>query len=247
MKTVDKALSVLDQFSLSQTEIGLSELSRMAGLDKAATRRLLVAMMQHGFIEQVDETRKYRLGHGFLRLARIREATVPVTRAAQDVVDWLVGQVNETAHVSLPSPAHMVSVAHHLPNRAHRINIEPGEAVMYHATSSGLAYMAFSKPETIAPLLALPRPVFAKDTITDKRALLAALDQFRALGYAHSRESYEADVASVAMPFYREAGDPTGCVALALPKADLTDARMRELLPVLRQAVARIEQALTGF
>ena len=83
MKTVDKAFSVLDQFSLTRTEIGLSELSRMAGLDKAATRRLLVAMSKHGFIEQSAETRKYRLGHGFLRLARIREATVPVTQAAQ--------------------------------------------------------------------------------------------------------------------------------------------------------------------
>ena len=32
MKTVDKAFSVLDQFSLENTEIGLSELSRMAAL-----------------------------------------------------------------------------------------------------------------------------------------------------------------------------------------------------------------------
>ena len=102
MKTVDKALGVLDQFSLENREIGLSELARMASLDKAATRRLLVAMAKHGFIEQSAETRKYRLGHGFLRLARIREATVPVSRIAQEVTDWLVGETNETAHVSLP-------------------------------------------------------------------------------------------------------------------------------------------------
>lgn len=115
MKTVDKALSVLDQFSLEKTEIGLSELSRMAGLDKAATRRLLLALAKHGFIEQVAETRKYRLGHGFLRLARIREATVPLARAAQEVADWLVEQTGETAHVSIPGKTGMTTVAHRMP------------------------------------------------------------------------------------------------------------------------------------
>ena len=109
MKTVDKAFSVLDQFSLTRTEIGLSELSRMAGLDKAATRRLLVAMGKHGFIEQSAETRKYRLGHGFLRLARIREATVPVIQAAQEAVDWLMQETNETAHASLPGAKGMTA------------------------------------------------------------------------------------------------------------------------------------------
>ena len=91
MKTVDKAFSVLDQFSMENTEIGLSELSRLASLDKAATRRLLVALSKHGFIEQSADTRKYRLGHGFLRLARIREATVPIVRAAPGSVRLACG------------------------------------------------------------------------------------------------------------------------------------------------------------
>ena len=47
MKTVDKAMTVLGQFSLENSEIGLSELSRLACLDKAATRRLLVALGKH--------------------------------------------------------------------------------------------------------------------------------------------------------------------------------------------------------
>jgi len=247
MKTVDKALSVLDQFSLSNTELGLSELSRMAGLDKAATRRLLVAMAKHGFIEQSVETRKYRLGHGFLRLARIREATVPISRAAQEVANWLAEQTNETAHLSVPGPHGMTTIAHKLPNRAHVINIIPAQVLYYHATASGLAYLSFATEETATALMAMKRDKITQETLTAKPELQKAMQQFRAQGYSRTRNTFESDVASIAMPFFREAGDPTGSIALAVPKAELTDARRDALLPLLREAVTRMEIALTGL
>ena len=89
MKTVDKAMTLLRQFSLDRLEIGLNDLSRMTGEDKAVTRRLLLSLAKHGFVEQDPDTRKYFLGPGFLALARLREATVPMVRAAQVVSEWL--------------------------------------------------------------------------------------------------------------------------------------------------------------
>ncbi len=70
-------MSLLRQFSLDKTEIGLNELARMTGQDKAVTRRLLRSLIDHGFIEQTPESGKYSRGQGFLSLARIREATIP--------------------------------------------------------------------------------------------------------------------------------------------------------------------------
>lgn len=247
MKTVDKALSVLDQFSLTQTEIGLNELSRMAGIDKAATRRILVALAKHGFIEQSDSTRKYRLGHGFLRLARIRETTVPIARATQEVTDWLVMETNETAHASIPGQYGMTTIAYRLPRRGRVITIEPAEILYYHATASGLAFLSFATDETAKGILNLKREKITKETVTARAELLRIMKQCRQQGYARTHNTFEADVASLGMPFFRDKGDPAGCVALALPKDDLTDARREELLPVLREAVVRIERALTGL
>jgi DNA-binding IclR family transcriptional regulator len=247
MKTVDKAFSVLDQFSLEQTEIGLSELARLAGLDKAATRRLLVALTKHGFIEQVAETRKYRLGHGFLRLARIREATVPLVKAAQDVADWLIEQVNETVHLSVPGTQGMTTIAHRLPKRGNVVQIEPSEVLYFHATASGLVYLAFCCPETQARLLSLDRQQITEATVTDRATLEQMASEFRAQGYSLTRNSYETDVSSVAMPFFTDGADPAGAIAIALARNDLTEARRDALLPVLAEAVARMEKALTGL
>ena len=77
MKTVNKAMLLLRQFTQEQLEIGLSEFARMTGEDKAVTRRLLVALMENGFIEQNPETRKYFLGSESLALSRRRRWAVP--------------------------------------------------------------------------------------------------------------------------------------------------------------------------
>lgn len=246
MKTVDKALKVLEQFSLERPELGLSELARLADTDKAATRRLLLAFSKHGFIEQSAETRKYRLGTGFLRLARIREATVPMARAAQEVVDTLLEAVDETVHISVPVATSMATIAHRLPRRGNVINIEPTEALPYHATSSGLVYLAFASTETCMRVLQLQRLAVTASTLVKKQDILDKLSQIRDLGYACSYNSFEAGVASIAMPFFNKQSDPAGAVSIALPDTHLTSARTKELLPPLRSAAKQMETALKG-
>ena len=246
MKTVDKALAVLDQFWLEKREIGLNDLSRMAGLDKAATRRLLVALGKHGFIEQSEETRKYRLGVGFLRLARIREATVPVAAAAQEVADWLLEQTQETVHVSLPGPMGMTMIAHCLPRRSHLINIVPSELLLYHATASGLAYLSAASEDTVARILALKRDKVTDQTVTGKADLIKLINQFRTMGYSTSGASFDAEVASIAMPFGKVGGDPMGAISIPLFVSDMTPERIEVLLPLLRTAVSKLERAVSG-
>ncbi|WP_342075104.1 IclR family transcriptional regulator [Yoonia sp. SS1-5] len=247
MRTVDKAFTVLNQFSLSNKEIGLSEMARMTGLDKAATRRIFVALMKHGFIEQAPETKRYMLGHGFLRLARIREATVPVSQIAKNVVTWLVGQTNETVHVSVPGPQGMTTIAHELPNRGRVVNIIPAQILNYHATASGLVFLAFATEETAERILSLKREKITPETITSKTDLKRQAEQFRSQGYSQTRNTFEGDVASIAMPFFSEPGDPTGSIAIALPTSEMTPARCEILIPQLKEAVRQIELALTGL
>ncbi|WP_292300165.1 helix-turn-helix domain-containing protein, partial [Mesorhizobium sp.] len=57
-----KAVSLLELFTLQESEIGLSDLARRAGLDKATARRLLMALAAHRLIEQEPHSRRYRLG-----------------------------------------------------------------------------------------------------------------------------------------------------------------------------------------
>ena len=83
MQTIEKGLSLLQLFSEQRPEMGLTEMARYSGFDKATTRRFLLALKKHGFVEQNAVTRAYRLGPGILRLARVREAVSPIARRSR--------------------------------------------------------------------------------------------------------------------------------------------------------------------
>ena len=247
MKTVDKAMSLLSQFSMENNEFGLSELARAADLDKAATRRLLVALSKHSFIEQISDTRKYRLGPGFLALARIREVSVPVAKAAQETVDWLSAEVGETSHIAVPELSSMVTLAFRMPSRGNIINILASQKLPYHATASGFAFMAFASDETRKRILGLKREKLTDDTLVTKDEISERIEETRTNGFSFCRNMLEDGVASIAMPYLLEGGDPVGTVAIAVPDASMDSARRTSLITPLREAVGRLERSLTGL
>lgn len=246
VKTVDKAMSLLRQFSLEDPEIGLNELARRTGEDKAVTRRLLISLCKHDFLEQNPETRKYRLGHGFLSLARLREATVPMTKATRVVSRWLSAKANETVHVGIPGAEGMLTVSYMLPPRGNVINLRPAERFPYHASASGLAFLAFCTPDTRDRLLRLDREKVTRFTVTEQDALLDQIGAAQQRGYALTRHTVEVGVSSIALPFFAQGEDPAGTIAIAVPDVSLDQTRQVELAGLLRIAVEKLELALTG-
>ena len=52
----------MNYFSLQQPEIGLSDLARLAGMNKATVYRHMSELAAQGFVEQTQSGRTYRLG-----------------------------------------------------------------------------------------------------------------------------------------------------------------------------------------
>lgn len=246
MKTVDKAMTVLNQFSIDRTELGLSELARLAELDKAATRRLLVALARHGYIEQSTESRKYRLGSGFLGLARVREATVPLAKAAQETCNWLTEATDETTHISVPMSEYMSTIAYALPRRGNIINIIPAQPLPFHATATGYAYLATATDSALKTALGVKRERHTKHTLVRRTDVLSTVAATRDRGYAQCSNLFEDGVTSIAMAFFADSVEPIGTISIAVPGDRLNDDRVQTLLTRLRSAIARVEAAITG-
>ena len=147
MSTVAKALELLDLFTRSRPQVGLSELARMAVLNKATCFRLVSDLCASGLVEQVEATKEYRLGPALLRLAALRESHVPMRDAALPVLQALAHEAGETAHLSLLVGGELRPLAHAYSNaHASRITMEDVQVFPFHATSSGMAVLAFQPP-----------------------------------------------------------------------------------------------------
>ena len=144
MGTVSKALSLLDILAGPEARLGLTEIARASGFDKATTRRLLVELKANGLVEQDDTSRDYMLGPSLLRLGRLREARFPFARIADPVVRALAEATGETAHASEYGGGVLASVAVQASDKSNRVIVNLGERLPLHATASGLAVLAAS-------------------------------------------------------------------------------------------------------
>lgn len=217
MGTVDKALKLLDFFSVERSEIGLSELARLAGYDKATARRLLVALAKHGFVEQDAYTRAYRLGAGPVRLARIREACFPLAQTAVPIVRDLARQTGETVHLSEFSAGSLITVHVEDSIHANRVYVDPGQVLPLHSTASGIAYLAFCGEEADRLIGAGPLTAHTSHTITDPREIAEAVRAAARRGYSIGDQGFEEGVFSVAAPILGPDGLAIGTLAVASP------------------------------
>jgi DNA-binding IclR family transcriptional regulator len=246
MSTVGKAISLLEHFTLKEPEIGLSDLARKSGLDKATARRLLVALAEHRLIEQEPQSRRYRLGAGLSRLARMRDAHLPFVRVAAPLVRELAQETGETVHLSEFSAGALLTVHVELSAKANRVSVDVGQILPLHGTASGIAFLAFSRPETVEAFLDKPLAAFTPHTMTSRDRLMDALRLAAARGYSRSAQGYEEGVHSVAAPILGSDGYPLGTLAVASPVSRIDDALADRQGQAAREAGAKISAHLTG-
>lgn len=248
MGTTSKALSLLDLFSQSTQEIGLSELARRSGFNKATVHRLMSDLAAHGFVEQTGTAREYRLGPAVLRLAKLREAAVPMREVVRPMLAELAAETGETAHVSLVQGGELV-LFDFAYSQAHGTLVTMGDApvLALHATSSGLAVLAFSEPAFVDRVLRGKLGAFTAKTRTDPQVIRAALAPVRRDGVAESEGGFEADVHSHAMPLFDVHQRCIGAMAVAAPAARMDDGLRATICAALRRQAPRLTAALGGL
>ena len=226
MGTVTKALELLDLFTHQRPLIGLSDLARLSGQNKATCYRMMSELAASGLVEQVGSSREYRIGAGVLRLAALREAHVPTRETAMPVLQSLAATTGETAHLSLVIGGRLVTLAFAYAS-AHgtRVTMEDADTLPWHATSSGLAVLAFLPEAQRAAILAAPLSTHTGATPTDAGVLTAALGQVRRDGLAETAGTFESDVESCAVPLFDAGGAVIGAVGTAAPSHRMTAAQ----------------------
>jgi DNA-binding IclR family transcriptional regulator len=236
MGTVGKALDLLDLFTRSTPQLGLSQLARASGLNKATCHRLLTELESRGLLEQTGPAREYRLGPAVLRLSALREDAVPTREAAMPTLRHLAETTGETAHLSHLVAGKLQTLAFAYAARGGvKVMMEDADVLPFHATASGAAVLAFvAIPETL--IAAAPDP----DT------LRARIEASRAKGYAETISTFEKDVHSLAVPLFDATGTCTGALAVAAAAPRMTPALRTTIIRELTRAGAEITRLWGG-
>ena len=246
MGTVSKALTLLAILSRPDARLGLTDIARAAGYDKATTRRLLVELKSQGFVEQEDDSRAYLLGPALVLLGRAREERFPFFRIAQPVVRGLAEASAESAHASEHDGGALNSVCVQPSDKSNRVIIEVGERLPLHATASGIAFLAAAAPAQVAAALRKPLTRFTGHTLVDPAQVDALIAAARERGYAQSDQFKELGVQSVAAAILNPRSTPIGAIAVAMPSVRSTPDVMAQCGLLVQDAASEISARLFG-
>lgn len=247
MSTVTKALGLLEYFSKSRPEIGLSDFTQLTKFDKGTVFRYLTALRDQGFLDQNPLTKAYRLGPAFIRLAAVREITVPLVSLVAPVVDRLAETTHELVHAALPQMKGM-STLHYL-DGGHggiRVGFDGADLLPFHATSSGIAMLAFGHPDLFKNAVSGEFVKFTNQTSIQVEDLTQRVEQVRNEGFAASNQWFEADVCSVALPFFDGKGIALGTISIATPSSRMNDDARADLVHTLVPACTTLTTTLGG-
>ena len=247
MGTVTKALTLLNVFTAERPEIGLSDMARLSGLNKATVHRLLSELQAQDMVEQTGDARGYRLGPAVLRLATLREAAVPLHTASREAVQALSEATGETAHMSVVHKTRLCTLAHaYSPAHATRVTMADAAELPFHATASGLAVLAFAAEDLVATALTPPLAVFASRTQTNPDRIRQTLVQVRQTGIATALAGFQDDVHSHAAPVFGANRQPIGALAVAAPAGRVSDIRAGEIARQTATAAQTLTRQIGG-
>ncbi len=247
MGTITKALELLNYFSISTPEIGLAEFVKRSGRDKATVHRHLTELAENGFLEQHPTTRAYRLGPAILRLTSVREATHPMRRVVMPIVEKLSEEVGELMHMSLFERDHLSPVCHADPRRhGIQVHFDEAELLPLHATSSGMAYLAFADGTLVRKVLSRKLKAYTKHTVTEPDQIRRQIENARASGFGLVAQGFDYDVTSQAVPVFGPDGNAIGAIAVAVPNVRFTTEKSLEIRKTLLRAFQQINHSIGG-
>ena len=212
LSSVKNALRLLRSFSVDEPQKKVTDLATSLGLGKSTVSRLLATLASEGFVIKDPETQKYRLGLSILNLNTIVVSNLEVNRESQPILQKLVNEIGETAHIAVLEGSDVIYVNRVECKHPVQILSHIGRRNPLHCTSSGKVIIANQKEEVIGQFFKEAPEKYTDKTITSVEDFLEVLKTIREQGYATSVEEILEGVASIAAPIR----DYTGRVVYAL-------------------------------
>lgn len=223
IKTLDRALSILEVLAQSGSPLTLSEIAEEVELDRSTVYRFLGAMELRNMVEQNDSNR-YKLGLKLVEIGYAALEDMDLRLVARPILQDLVHRCNETANLSVLIGHEVMYIDQVESSNMIKMFARIGSRAPAYATGAGKALLAYLPPKELDEVLERVnfRP-YTKRTITGPELLRASLSQIRLQGYALDFGELEAGVNCVAVPIFDWRGYPVAALSMSGPSSRVTE------------------------
>ncbi len=245
-QSVQRAMALLKAFDDERPSWGLSDLARETGLNKTTAYRLLSALEREGMLGRAADGERYVLGPEIVVLGGRALRANNLRAIARPELERLADGTRETASLEILSGGEMLVIDELVGGHLMSGVPDLGSRWPLHASSTGLALLAFL-PEAEADALLPPAlPAVTHATVTARPVLRDELTCIRQRGYSVADESLEVGLVAIAAPVFDHDGRPVAALSIAGPKLRVTAECVGMIGEQVKIAAERVS-ALLGY
>lgn len=219
LKTVARALTVLESFADQQSSWGVTELARELDLDKSQVHRILTTLTTRGFTSFDPLTHRYALGSRLVELGRRAEFSPALQNRMGTLVRDLSLATAESAFVCVPDGVRYRTIVARDGPGIVRYNTQIGRSYPGHLGATGHAIFAFLTSVS-------PSDLFTAEGEDATPGVVESLrerhERTRREGYAISDGEFDWRVVAVAAPIHTH-GQIFGAVSVLGARDHLAD------------------------
>jgi DNA-binding IclR family transcriptional regulator len=241
VQSLGRAFAIMEEIAKSRDGIGLAELSKRVGLHNSTTFHLVKTMVSLGYVRQLKDTKRYRIGRPLFALAAGALDEVEMTSLATPILEDLSRATGEAAHFSVRTGDQVVVLARTSGPGAFQLTDRVGVMRPAHCTALGkiiLAALADAQFERFVETAEFK--AYTPNSIATAAQLRSAIADVRRTGMAIDDGEFDAELRCVALPVRDFSGQVAGAIGISGPVWRLSQDGLHKRAKLVRAAADRL-------
>ena len=236
-----KILDIIHEYG----KIGVTELSKLLGVNKSSAYRLLITLEEFGYVEQIAENGKYTLG---LKLCKFRERVLDnydiriISRPFLETLSKITGEASGLS-VRQGDKAVLIDCCnstHHL-----GVNLNVGDVEEFHCTAHGKALLySFPEEEQLRLLNGSQLKKITPYTLTDVNDILEDIKINRERKYALDNEETTIGMRCIATNIYDFNGNAVASIGISGPTNRVSPEKIPKHIETVMEIANQISRKL---
>jgi DNA-binding IclR family transcriptional regulator len=244
IQSIGRAFAILEEVARHRDGIGLADLSKRVGLHNSTTFHLAKTMVSLGYLRQIKENKRYRIGRPLFALAASALDEKEMVSMATPVLDELARQTGESTHYASRMSDAVVVMARTPGPGAFQLTDRVGVVRPAYCTALGKVILAALLPDQLDRYLERVelRP-FTSKTITSAQRLRRELQDVRKAGIAFDDGEFDKEMRCAAMPVYDFSGQVIGAIGISGPVWRLSIQALQSKARNISEAARKLSDA----
>jgi IclR family transcriptional regulator, KDG regulon repressor len=250
MKSLNKALDILELFLSGEKEMALADIANKTGLNKTTVSHIVKALVKRGYMKQKEKRGKYSLGTTFIEFSGVIKGNIKIRDVALPHLVELSRIVKESVILAIwdGKSAILTETVHPIRVEYTPLKVVPDEGSKspLHCTSIGKLILADMTEQKLKEFYRNRNNYhrFTPNTITTFNEMKRHLVAIKQEGIAFDDEEYAPGVRGVSAGLRDNEGNTIGAIGVLGPSVRFTHEKMRGLSGAIKNCALEISREL---